>query len=351
VLLGVGLVAQLGLAIVTGYFGYVGNAAFGSVGKSATAVTTATGYTQCLTLAAQCVPLAVTAATIRAYKVKTPGAWLTLVIMFAAAVSDGAIAGNKGNFGIAVLSFVIPYSVIHRRLPAGAITAAILFFLLIIIPFTQVYRANAIGSGILSASQAIGDAPAIADRVMANDVSMAGLGQSAGFLAERVREIDNPAIIMQRTPSEIPFSDPAQLLTSPVLGLIPRVLWPGKPMSDAGYIMSQQYYQLPPQEYTSTAVTPEGDLYRHGGWFPLILGMFLIGCGLRVLDGLADLRRSIHGVFLILLLFPSIVMQESDFSALLSGIPGMVLLWFAVVSLSFTRRPLRSMATGARADL
>ena len=115
-------------------------------------------------------------------------------------------------------------------------------------------------------------APAIASQVVASDLSPAVFGQSVSYLAKRIRTIDTPAIIMQRTPSEIPYASPAQLLISPVVDLIPRIVWPGKPILAPGYQISQEYYQLPPQIYTSSNVTPEGDLYRHGGWFPLIPG-------------------------------------------------------------------------------
>ncbi len=122
------------------------------------------------------------------------------------------------------------------------------------------------------------------------------------------------------------------------MDLIPRILWPGKPILAPGYEVSQEYYQLPPQVYTSSNVTPEADLYRHGGWVPLVVGMFLLGCAIRIIDEVADLRRGVHGAFLIILLFPDIVQAGSDCATLLAGIPGMVLLWLAVVRLSFTRR-------------
>ena len=64
---------------------------------------------------------------------------------------------------------------------------------------------------------------------------------------------------MQRTPSEIPYTNPAQLVISPVIDLIPRLLWPGKPILTVGYQIREEYFQLPPQVYTSSSVTPEGD--------------------------------------------------------------------------------------------
>ena len=79
-------------------------------------------------------------------------------------------------------------------------------------------------------------------------------------------------------------------------------------------------------------------MFRHGGWFPLIVGMFLLGCIIRIIDEVADLRRGVHGAFLIVLLFPGMVQAGTDWASLLAGIPGQVLLWLVVVALSFTRR-------------
>ena len=330
VLLAVGLVSQLGFATLTGRLGYVG--------EVAASVTTASGYSQYLAVAGQCVPLALMAAAIRAYRTMTLGAWLTTLVIFATTIAAGAIAGGKQSFVVAILAVIIPHSIVRRRLPIAAIVVAVIIFLLVIIPFNQAYRASARGKVTLSTGQAIATAPAIAHQVVASDLSLSVLGESAGYLARRVRTIDSPAIIMQRTPSQVAYANPAQLLISPVVGLIPRILWPGKPILAPGYQVSQEYYQLPPQLYTASDVTPEGDLYRHGGWLPLIVGMVLLGCLIRIIDEVTDLRRSAHGAFLILLLFPDTVQAGSDCASLLAGIPGMILLWLCVVRLSFARR-------------
>ncbi len=331
-LLAVGLGAQLGYAISSGHFGYVGDVA--------ASVTTASGYGQYLAVAGQCIPLALMAAVIRAYRTMTLGAWLAALVIFAATIAAGAIAGGKVGFVVAILAVAISHAIARRRLPIGAMVAAIIIFLLVIIPFNQAYRTTARGTVTLSTGQAVATAPAIARQVVATDLSLAVLGESASYMAQRIRTIDSPAIIMQRTPSQIPYASPAQLLIAPVIGLIPRILWPGKPILAPGYQISQEYYQLPPQVYTASDVTPEGDLYRHGGWFPLIFGMFLLGCLIRIIDEVTDLRRGVHGGFLILLLFPDIVQAGSDWTTLLISLPGMILLWLCVVTTSFARRRL-----------
>ncbi|HUN36320.1 MAG TPA: hypothetical protein VMU95_30355 [Trebonia sp.] len=82
VLLAAGLVSQFGFAILTGHFGYVGNVA--------ASVTTASGYSQYLAVVGQCVPLAVMAAAMRAYRIRTVGSWLAVAAILAAAVAEGA---------------------------------------------------------------------------------------------------------------------------------------------------------------------------------------------------------------------------------------------------------------------
>ena len=218
-----------------------------------------------------------------------------------------------------------------------------MLFILVLVPFNSAYRSTVRGAATLSAGQAGHAAPQIVEQLVKDDLSLAELSQSAEFIALRIRTIDSPAIIMQRTPSEIPFSNPAELIASPVADMIPRALWPGKPILDEGYVVGQEYFDLPPQIYTSTAVTPEGDLYRHGGWLTLLVGMFLFGCLLRVIDEIADLRRGAHGALLLVLLLPDIVQSAVDVSTLLAGIPTILLLWIGVVSFSFARKaPLTS---------
>jgi hypothetical protein len=338
ILFGAGAAGQLGVAVTSGHLGYVG--------LGATPQVAVAGYSQVLALLGECVPLAVAIAAVRAYRTRRPSAWATLAVLFAGAIVAGAVAGGKTSFIVAVLAVAIPRAMSRGRLPAGLLAAAVAFFLLVVIPFNQAYRAVARGAVMLSTQQAVAAAPAIADQVLTSDLSPSVLVQSADYLAQRIRTIDSPAIIMQRTPGQIPYSNPGQLAVSPVIDLVPRILWPGKPVLTVGYQMSQEYYQLPPQVYTSSDITPEGDLYRHGGWVVLIAGMFLIGWGARVVDEVADLRRGTHGIFLIILLFPGLVQAGTDCATLLAGIPATVLLWFGAVTLAFRRRGAEPAARG-----
>jgi hypothetical protein len=336
-LFAVGSAAQIISAITSGRFGYVGNVA--------AATTAASGYGQFLAIAAACGPLSVAAAAMLYYRSKAPASRLVLIILAVTEIVIGAASGFKGGYLVVILAVLIPRAAAKRRLPPAVIAATILIFLLIIIPFNVKYRQIARGSATLSTGQAMAAAPGILEQVLLADKSLSVLSSSTIAVAERIREIDSPAIIIQRTPSQIPYSSTAQLAIAPAVDLIPRALWPGKPILATGYEFSQQYFGLPPDIYTSSAITPEGDLYRHGGWPPVIVGMFALGCGIRVLDTLLDVRTSAHSVFLVIMLFPQLVNAEDDWISLLAGIPGWIILWIVVVRLSFRRNFVAAATT------
>jgi hypothetical protein len=331
ILYGIATVARIVAVITTGLFGYVGDVR--------SAVSTASGYQHLVSLLSLCGPLAVAAAALQVYRERTPGARVTLTILFLAEIAFGVASGGKQSFIITILAVAVPFTTARRRVYKGLLVFAVVAFLLVIVPFNQAYRSAARNaSGTLSASQAIEAMPGILKQIAVTGDITGVFSSSASYVLTRIREIDSPAIIMQRTPSQIGFLSPVQLAEAPVVDLVPRAVWPDKPILDTGYQFSQSYFELPPTVYTSSAVTPVGDLYRHGGWIPVIVGMFLLGCATRFLDDVMDVRGNPHSIFLFLLLFTSLVKQEDDFVGMLAGIPGILLVWLFAVYVIFRRK-------------
>ena len=331
ILYGVGIAARLATTATTGRFGYVGDVS--------TAVNSASGYGQVLGALTLCAPLAVAAAAIQVFQGRESRARVTLVVLFLIELAFGAAAGGKQSFIVAVLAVVIPFCAARRRLPKVALLALALIFLLVVIPFNQAYRSAVRGGSYsLSPRQAVAAAPGILRATLTGHNVLTVISLSLDFTLGRIQEIDAPAIILQRTPAQIPYSSPAGLFEAPVLGIIPRAIWPSKPIMDTGYKFSQQYYGLPSTLYTSSAITPIGDLYRHGGWIPVIGGMFILGCLIHLLDKVLDVRDNPHAVFLVLLLFPELVKGEVDWITLLAGIPTTLLVWWLTVRITFRAR-------------
>ena len=346
ILYAIATAARIAVAGTTGLFGYVGNVQ--------SAVTTASSYQQVLSDLSLCGPLAVAAAALQVYREHVPGARVTLAVLFVADIAFGAAAGQRLSFIITILAVAIPFTTAHRRLHKGLLAFTGLAFtglalLLIVIPFNQTYRSAARStSGTLSVSEALAETPSILGQTIGTGNAAGALSSSARFLLARFREIDNPAIIMQRTPGEVKFLSPVQLVEAPIIILVPRAVWPGKPILDTGYEFSQIYYELPASTYTSSAITPVGDLYQHGGWIPVIAGMFILGCGVRLLDDVIDVRGNPHSMFLFLLLFPTLVKQENDWVGMLGGTPGALLVWFLAVYLTFRKKERSSPSPSRR---
>jgi hypothetical protein len=330
ILYAIGITARLISIATTGHFGYIGDPS---------SPQTATGYAQFLTGLGACAPFAIAAAALQVYREHIPGARITLIVLFLSELGFGAAAGGKQSFVIVVLAVAIPFSAARRRLPKLALIAFPLIFMAAIIPFNMAYR-NAVrdGSNSLTPAQAVSAAPGIFQQAVVDQSALTVIPNSVDYLLQRIREIDSPAIILQRTPSQIGFINPVQLVEAPVAGIVPRALWPGKPIMATGYQVSQEYYELGPTVKNSSAITPVGDLYRHGGWVPVLAGMFLLGCGVRLLDDTLDVRSNPHAIFLLILLFPVLVKNEVDWVTLVSGLPSTVIIWLLGVFLTFRLR-------------
>ena len=332
-LFALGVVGSLASTAATGRFGY--SAGYGSAES-------ATWYGQFLAVLSLCTPLGVAAAAIRVCQKRTSGAKVSLALLAAANIAFGAAGGGKQSFVIAALAVAIPFSAARGRLPMRMAIIAALIFLAAVIPFSQTYRAAIHGTARpLSPAAAVAAAPEVLSEAVLARNPLTIIPASLAYLLQRTREIEGPAIIMQRTPSQIPYLSPAQLAVAPVAGAIPRVLWHGKPADLEGVQVTQEYFGLT-SVVSSSAVTSVGDLYRYGGWLPVLAGMFLLGVGMRVLDGALDLRGNAHAVLLVVLLFPLLVKGEVGWVALISGLPSTVLVWLVAVRVTFRRTITRS---------
>ena len=326
-----GVIARVLTALTTGHFGLVGN-------NTASAFSAATGSQQILSDLSLLCPLAICAAALQVYSERLSSARITLAVLFIVELAFGAAAGGKQGFVIEVLAVAIPMSAARYRVPKMIIAGGILAFLVIIIPFNQAYRpVLQVNATPVSISQGIDEAPTVLRQVTSQNLFVT-VGDSTTYLLQRIQEIEGPAIILQRTPGQIPFSSPVQLVETPLTYMVPRALWPGKPILETAYEFSRQYYEIPSTTVTASAISPIGDLYRHGGWIPVAVGMFIFGCGVRLLDDRLDIHTNSHAILLIILFFPSIVKGETDWVGLVAGIPATILFWLLATFLIFRPR-------------
>lgn len=331
ILYAIGTAARTASVLTTGKFQYIGNAISGD--------NAATGYGQILSTLTLCAPLAIAAASLQVFGERLPSARITLGILFLSEISVAAISGLKVNFLVAVLAVIIPYSAARRKLPRATLITSALIFILVIIPFETAYRSTINESSASSSSfQVIQNIPEILKQTLDADGILNTIPTSIDYLLLRVQEIDSSAIIMQRTPGQVGYADPAQLAEIPLIGFVPRAIWHSKPIEDQMYQVSQEYYEQPSTVHTAAGITPVGDLYRFGGWITVIVGMLFLGCVVRLLDDVFDVRKNPQVIFLMLLLYPSVVVAESGWVAIFSGIPLTIMVWLFSVAVIFRRR-------------
>jgi hypothetical protein len=326
ILFAVGVAASFASSASIGRFGYL---------STSSTASGASGFSGIFGALSLCGPLAVAAAAVQAFRDRMPYAWVSLLLLLVADLTLGALAGGKQSFVIAALATMIPFSAARNKLPKLAGLIVVILFVAVVIPFNQAYRHVAHQKALVP-GEVVAEAPSILGQTLTGSGDVMLLPDSFDFLAQRIREIDNPAIIIQRAPGQVSFLDPLQLVLSPIAGFVPRMIWSDKPIRTTGLQFSQEFYELPPT--TASADTAVGGLYWYGGWIPLVIGMLLLGWGIRVLDEVLDVRANPHAIFLVLLLFPTLVKGEDDWQTILISIPATLFVWLVAVAIMFRTR-------------
>jgi hypothetical protein len=104
---------------------------------------------------------------------------------------------------------------------------------------------------------------------------------------------------------------------APIYPLVPRFLWPGKPVLNKGVRLS---IVLGRGGQTSSALTPIGDLYAVYGTQGVVIGMFVWGVCLQLYMNWIGGRNSAEkGLFIFMLMLHSLLAFEVDYTALVAG--------------------------------
>lgn len=291
---------------------------FGYLQDPALSLSDPSPFGQAITVLALMGDYAVVVAGVRYFAQPRHGSLATLVAIVTLQASIGLASGTKESVALVGLAVMLSYGAARGRFPLRVFLVCALLFVVVVVPFVAAYR-----TAVTTDSERLGTQAAIAGapQVAADSVPTGKVSTSAELLSLRLREIDNVAIVAQKTPDEIPYRPITEFLMAPALGVVPRLLWADKPVLSGGYEFSQDYYELPPEIYTSSAVTPQGDLLRHGGPPVLLLGMGLLGVGYRLLDGCFRVELDYRFLFFVLAFFPALTKFEIDIVSLLATVP------------------------------
>ncbi|HUQ63757.1 MAG TPA: hypothetical protein VM121_08385 [Acidimicrobiales bacterium] len=330
VLYGIGCSARL-IQILTGRFAYLAD--------PVAAVTSPSSSNQFFAILSQFSRFGLILAAIDAIALhRTTKARFTLIVIFGAEIAFGLISGMKSEFLLTVLCVGLVYSVTRGRLPRRMVFVGLLAGLLIV-PINNAYRERVRReSQVISSAAAIQLLPGLLTDTLGPSHLPELLASSPETLANRLRLIDGMAVIVQRTPSVIPYKGGSEFLTAPVVGLVPRAVWSSKPVLATGYRFNQEYYQSPSTIYSASAITFPGDLYRHAGIWGVIVGMLLLGMTCRLVQAELYPGKDLRLLLIYVPFFVLFVNMELDAVSILSSLVQTLVLSLLVTKMSFVSK-------------
>lgn len=330
----VGIIATVGQVVLLGGYAYLG-------GSDVQDTSQAAGYTQVLVILSYLRTYALFTFSARVALSGALADRICLALLLTAEIVLGLLSGTKESFVIALLAVLIPLVVLRkRRLPWIRIVAASAVFVFFVTPFVTSLREDVRSGGTrLSVEQSlrIGTASLLGGGDVGTGETEGGADGQVRTVASRLRLVDNQVVIMDRTPEPIPYRSITELAAAPFTGLVPRAVWPGKPIRLSGLDFYRRYYDG--QGVSSSALTFQGSLFMFGGVGVVMAGMFVLGGALRAVDDARERLGPLRGGLIAAILFIPVVKQELDAPSLLAGIPIFVVTYYLVV-LALFRRPV-----------
>ncbi len=136
------------------------------------------------------------------------------------------------------------------------------------------------------------------------------------FFGRQTEVATAPGLVVAMTPSVMPYEGAEQFLLLPTK-LIPRALWPDKPILSRGQWFSVNFRGFEETMLSSSAMTIFGESYLYFGWTGVVLGMLMTGAALAVLARQLD-RPGMAAVYLALV--PTILEIEPDLASYLTSL-------------------------------
>jgi hypothetical protein len=132
-----------------------------------------------------------------------------------------------------------------------------------------------------------------------------------GLISKRLYGYESLGLAVRYTPSQIPFQDGATLKRLGE-GLVPRILWPGKPHVGLGLWFSIYYWTYPGLPPVPQTVTHPGELWIDFGFYGVVIGLLLFGLWYRFVFNALRPRESPTAATLYTIVFVSIVNVSVD---------------------------------------
>ncbi|SDT53228.1 hypothetical protein SAMN05216490_3911 [Mucilaginibacter mallensis] len=198
--------------------------------------------------------------------------WNTIIclVLYCFNFYQGVISGYKEPIIISVMVLGLFLYPSYKKIVLVVFVPALLLLFVILPKFAATFRQNA-WSGETQADEAT----ALALDAALNDDSKDGTNWD--FLVNRLSEIDMFTVYVQSTPQNIDYYG-FQLLKQSAIVLVPRIFWPGKPITE-DLVMERVYDAGAVNRNSQVSAKPAYivDTYLSGGTFGVFIGLFLYG--------------------------------------------------------------------------
>jgi len=166
----------------------------------------------------------------------------------------------------------------HRLRIRWGIIAAIIAIFAILVPIVGAYR-PLISAGVVNTRSLESLISGLGQAIKLSWGQ--GIGNAFQMLTKKIvgRQAvvaETWGIILHTTPNIIPYWGVDRLLMIPAY-VVPRALWPSKPILSLGVDFNIRYLGAPPTTNSSAAFTLFGDLYLSAGWPAVFVGMAIFG--------------------------------------------------------------------------
>lgn len=232
-----------------------------------------------------------------------------------------------------IFLLVLLAALFNRINPRYLVLAFVVFLLLgvLVVPVAEGLRARA-DVGLLDTT----DPTALASITVETVATFWKSGEKDAWLFAFDRTLyrnaivaATPGIIVEKTPSIIPYQGLDKFLAIPAY-VIPRVLWPDKPILSRGNWFGIVYLNQPEFSLSSAAITVFGEGYMYAGWLGVIIACLIFGVQLAwVYRWTAGAQ--VWAVYLALI--PTFIDMEAQFTGMFVALIQRTVVFFAVYAL------------------
>ncbi len=256
--------------------------------------------------------------------------WLSL----GASLFFGLISGMKSEFLAPLALVVLILWTTRGRLPRSVFVLPVL--LVLMYPFVNSYR-HTLNNGYRQEATSISGLAAIMEDSFKEaytpraDTEEGTLDSGVANSSDRLSLISCVRLIVG-LPSPSLLNGDEKLWMAPIYPFIPRAIWKSKPVLNKGARLS---VAAGDSAFTSTAVTPIGDLFILGGVPAILLGMLLYGVILQLLMNWIAGDFAEKGLFIYLSSLPMLTGLENDVVSMISGTISVLLINLVIAKIVY----------------